>query len=256
MRVTVPKKNGQQMTPTNRQRLGEWVHWTGRLWSLPLITATFLLAAGPFLPLTLHPGRAFLLLSSPFAMALAIALVLAWRWEATGGWIALALGVVLLGWATFRSGHLALPPFVVLFWGPAILFLLSWSLHRPVGSQQLTEPGRDGASASRPKRQGFLAMPSSRLGWWALVIGTGFFLFMRLFWMQANNPGRDRSTFFSDPVNAGCLIGAFGSSIAGMVMAWVAIIWKRERSLLLVPLLLLGVFTLLWAIALMSGANA
>lgn len=107
---------------------------------------------------------------------------------------------------------------------------------------------------TKPRR--FLALPRTELGWWALLIGTGFFLFMRLFWMQSGSPGRDRSTFFSDPINAGCLIGAFGSPIVGMILALVAIIWKRERSALLVPLLLLGLFALLWALAVLSGANA
>ena len=41
-----------------------------------------------------------------------------------------------------------------------------------------------------------------------------------------------------------------------MTVAFVAIIWKRERSLLLVPLLLLGLFALFWALAVLSGANA
>ena len=41
-----------------------------------------------------------------------------------------------------------------------------------------------------------------------------------------------------------------------MIVALVAIIWKRERSLLLVPLLLLGLYALVWAVAILSGANA
>ena len=107
---------------------------------------------------------------------------------------------------------------------------------------------------TNPRR--FFALPSTSLGWWALLIGTGFFVFMRLFWMQANSPGRDRSTFFSDPINACCLIGAFAFPIVGMIVAAVAMVWKRERSIFLVPLLLLGLFALLWAIAVALGANA
>jgi hypothetical protein len=80
-----------------------------------------------------------------------------------------------------------------------------------------------------------------------------FFVFMRLFWHQAVRPGRDRSTFFSDPINAACLIGALISPIAGSIVALVAIIWKRERSLLLVPVLLLGLFALLWTLGAVFG---
>jgi hypothetical protein len=38
-----------------------------------------------------------------------------------------------------------------------------------------------------------------------------------------------------------------------MILALVAIIWKRERSWMILPVLLLGVFALLWALAALSG---
>ena len=78
---------------------------------------------------------------------------------------------------------------------------------------------------------------------------------MRLFWLQAFRPGRDRSTFFSDPINAGCLIGAFGSPIVGMIVAWVAIIWKRERLAPSAGDLVPGPLALPWALAALGGGN-
>jgi hypothetical protein len=89
-----------------------------------------------------------------------------------------------------------------------------------------------------------------------LLIGAGFFVCMRLFWMQAYSPGRNHSTFFSDPITAACLIGAFGSAIVAMILALIALIGKRERSFFFIPLLLLGLFALLWALAVMLGENA
>ena len=246
------------MTTSNRQRLGGAVRWTARLWSLPLIAVTFLLAAGPFVPLPFNTaGKLFIgALSSLYAMVFAVAFVIAWRYEWVGGWVALASAVAFKVWFTVRSGHVPVSPFDLLLWLPAILFLFSSSVHGAIGKAETQAPDVE----SHPTRQGkprrFFALPRTSLGWWSLLIGTGFFLFMRSFWMQAHSPGRDRSTFFSDPINAGCLIGALGSVIVAMLVALVAIAWKRERSLLLVPLLLLGLYALVWALALLSGANA
>ena len=131
--------------------------------------------------------------------------------------------------------------FDLLFFIPAILFVIaSWS---PTTVE----------TAPTVKPQRFFGLPRSSLAWASILIATGFFVFMRLFWMQAGSPGRDRSTFFSDPINAGCLIGAFGAPIVGMVLTLVAIIWKRERSWMLIPVILLGVFSLLWALGILFG---
>ena len=246
------------MTASNRQRIGELVRWTARLWSFPIIAMIFLLAAGPFVPRPFNPAGAFALsaLSSLDAMVFAVALVIAWRYESVGGWIALVSAAGFKVWFTIRWGRLPLGLFDLLLWPPAILFLLSSFFHGTVGAAQTQEPSADGNPATRTKPRRFLALPRTNLGWWSLLIGTGFFLFLRLFWMQAGAPGRDRSTFFSDPINASCLIGAFASPMVGMILALVAIVWKRERSLLLLPLLLLGLLALLWALAVLSGANA
>ena len=246
------------MTASNRQRVGELVRWTARLWSLPLIAVTFLLAAGPFVPLPFNiAGRLFIgALSSLYAMGFAVAFVVAWRYESVGGWIALGSAVAFKVGFTIRWGHPPVSPFDLLLWLPAILFLLSSFLHGAIGKAQTPELGVGGGSAAQTKPRRLFALPRTSLGWWSLLIGTGFFLCMRLFWMQAGTPGRNRSTFFSDPIDACCLIGALGLPIVGMVVALVAIIWKRERSLLLVPLLLLGLYALVWAVAILSGANA
>jgi len=43
--------------------------------------------------------------------------------------------------------------------------------------------------------------------------------------------------------------------IVGLILAFVALIWKRERSLLLVPVILLGLVALLFAVAAVGGGN-
>jgi hypothetical protein len=218
---------------------------------------TFYLAAWSFFPGHLNiAGNPFLgVLGTPYAMALAVAYVAAWHWERGGGWIALACAVAFKVWFTIRWGQLAAGVFDLLYLGPAILFLLASSLSGTIGTVAMPEPTVAGTQTPPKKPRRFFALPRTSLGWWSILIATGFFVFMRLFWMQAGSPGRDRSTFFSDPINAGCLIGAFGSPIAGMIVALVAIIWKRERSLLLVPAILLGLLALPFALAALGGGN-
>lgn len=240
------------MTTSIRETVGELVRWTARLWSLPVIAVTFLLAAGPFVPgISKIGGNAFMFhMSSLYSMVFAVAFVVAWRWESVGGWIALVSAVAFKVWFTIRSGHLPMSPFDLLVWPPAILFLLSSVVH---GSR--TQESESDRQVPQKGTRRFLALPRTNLGWWSVLIATGFFVFMRLFWMQALRPGRDRGTFFSDPVNACCLIGAFGSPIIGAIVALVAIIWKGERSLLIVPVILLGLFALPWVLAALFGGN-
>lgn len=246
------------MTTSANPRVGELVRWAARLWSIPLIAVTFLLAAGPLNPLPFkNTGNLFVGgLSSFDAMAFAVAFVIAWRYESVGSWIALVSAVAFKALFTVRSGHLPFGLFDLVLLPPAILFLVSSFLHGGAGNAHAQEPTPGHEPELPSPRRRFFALPRTALGWWSLIIGTGFFVFMRLFWMQAFSPGRDRSKFFSDPLNAACLIGAFASPILGMLLALLAIIWKHERSLLLVPLLLFGVFALVWAIAVLSGANA
>jgi len=242
------------MTTASDHRVGEVIRWTARLWSFPLIAMTFLLALGPFIRL---PSIGVVgALSSLYAMAVAVAFVVAWHHESVGGWIALTSALVFKVWFTIRMGHFPVGPFDLVLLLPAILFLFSASLHGASTKARMQDPKVDGSQTQTPMSNRFFALPTTRLGWSSLLIGSGCFVFMRLFWMQAYSPDRDRSTFFSDPVNAACLIGAFAFPIVGMILALVAIVWKRERSIFLAPLLLLGLFALLWAIAVGSGANA
>ena len=105
------------------------------------------------------------------------------------------------------------------------------------------------APAKAPR---FLGLPRTRFGWSSIVLAAAFFVFFWLFWLQRNAP-RDRSTFFSDPINALLLISAVASAITGGVTAVAAIIRKRERSFLLLPTLLLGIFVLFFTVGELIG---
>ncbi len=118
---------------------------------------------------------------------------------------------------------------------------------------------RTQAAAMDEKQKGevyarrFFGLPRTALGWWSVWVAFGFFVFMTLFWQQAGQPGRNRSTFFSDPVNAACLIGAFGSALIAMLLAVTAMLWKRERSWVFIPVILSGLHALLWTLAALGG---
>jgi len=227
------------MPTLNRQAVGRIVRWTARLWTVPLIATTYLLAAQAFIsPRFRAPDRVVGLFATPFAMAFAVAFVIAWRWERIGGWLGLISEAAFHIWVAIRWRSPGIGLVDLLFLPPALLFLLAAALD---GKTQ--EPGG----------RRFFAVPRTDLGWVSILAATGFFVFLRLFWMQAFSPGRNRSTFFSDPINAACLIGAFGTPIVGMILALVAIIWKHERSWMLSPVILLGVFGLLWALAAAFG---
>ena len=154
------------MTATNRQRVGELVRWIARLWSFPLIALTFLLAVKVFIPVPLDIARnPFLgVLSSLYAMALAVAFVVAWHWERVGGWIALGSAVAFTVWFTIRLGHPALSLFDLLLWLPAILFLLSSSLHGAISKLETPAPNVEGGQTQPTKPRRFFALPRTEPG--------------------------------------------------------------------------------------------
>ena len=96
--------------------------------------------------------------------------------------------------------------------------------------------------------------PSTRLGWWSIGLALGFFVFISLFVLQEFRPGRDRSTFFSDPVNAFTLLGAAACAITAGVTGALGIFWKRERSLLVFAALFLGALALFFTIGELGAA--
>jgi hypothetical protein len=64
--------------------------------------------------------------------------------------------------------------------------------------------------------------------------------------------GRDRSTFFSDPIMAFALIGTAATAIVGGLAATISL-FRRERSLLLLPVLVWGGLVLIFTLGELGG---
>src|SRR5438552_1618433 len=99
-----------------------------------------------------------------------------------------------------------------------------------------------------------LRNPLTRLGRLSLVLFAAFFVIL---WALLDSKERslslDRSTFFADPVSAVFLIAAAASAIGAAVVALVAVIFQRERSIAILPVLLLGAFTLVFVVGELLG---
>jgi len=89
-----------------------------------------------------------------------------------------------------------------------------------------------------------LDWPSTRLGWWSLGFLIGFFVFFSLFFLLVDSGQRGGETFFSNPWLAMSMLIAASSAILGGITAVVAVFGRRERSLLSILALLIGLFVL------------
>jgi len=225
------------------------IHWAARLWSIPALCLGFVIAIGP-LAFATNRWNGLAFLNSISGIIFVAALVVAWRHELGGGLVALFALLVWTIWITL----LANLPFATesfLVWPPAILFVLA-AFFDAVEPAPTTLTTAETESAKTTKTCGVLTVPHTKLGWYALGLTACSLVFMRLFWMQAGIP-RDRSTFFSDPVNAICLIGIFACPLVGSVLAFIDILRKRERSWTLIPVIVLGPVALLWILAALFG---
>lgn len=97
-----------------------------------------------------------------------------------------------------------------------------------------------------------LAYPSTGLGWWSVALAVLFFVFLKLVFVWGEQPGHDRSTFFSDPVAAITLIGTAVSGIAAGALAAVAV-FKQERSIIVFLAIALGLFVLYFSLGELAG---
>ena len=94
--------------------------------------------------------------------------------------------------------------------------------------------------AARPLWRRILGLPSTRLGWASLWLLGGFLVFYALFQILVASGQRGGETFFSNPWLALSILIAAGSAIAAGAAAIVAILWRQERSILMVLSLMLG----------------
>ena len=107
--------------------------------------------------------------------------------------------------------------------------------------------------SNRTPRPKLLGLPRSGLGWSSIWLALAFFVIMWLFRLYASTSTRYRPTFFSDPLNALLLITASLAGISSGVTALLALIFKRERSLLLVLMVIFGALVALFTLSELVG---
>jgi hypothetical protein len=96
----------------------------------------------------------------------------------------------------------------------------------------------------------FVGLPRSRPGLWSISLAFAFVVLFVLWWLYVGRwRPMPRPTFFSDPLHACLLLGAAAASIAGAFAGVLALVAKRERSILIVVSIVLGAFVLLLTIA-------
>jgi len=84
------------------------------------------------------------------------------------------------------------------------------------------------------------------------VLSLGF-LWSVFWWGEwGEQHGRDRSRFLSDPIMAFTLIGTATTAIAGGLAAAISL-FRRERSLLLLPVLAWGTLVLIFTLGEQGG---
>lgn len=109
-----------------------------------------------------------------------------------------------------------------------------------------------GPKGGRPLWRRLFGWPATALGRTATglaVLSLGFL--WSVFWW-GEHTSRNHSTFFSDPIMAFTLIGTAATAIAGGLAAAISL-FRRERSLLLLPVLLWGAFVLFFALGELGG---
>ena len=105
----------------------------------------------------------------------------------------------------------------------------------------------------RDNRPAFLGPPRTRAGWLSVGLAGGFFALFAAWLAYSNATPVARPTFFSDPIHAVLLLAAVASAESGLIVGVVTVLRGRERSLALLPGLLLGVVVLLLTIGEIRG---
>jgi len=90
--------------------------------------------------------------------------------------------------------------------------------------------------------------PSTRWGWWSIGLEIAFLVILAIRFTLIASGQEGGRTFFSNPSLAFSLLAAVVAAVAGGVIAFGAMIWKGERSLLVLIALLLGLYVLFFAV--------
>jgi len=115
--------------------------------------------------------------------------------------------------------------------------------------------GSLGLKGGPPWWRSLFGWPATPLGWSAAalaVLSLGFLWSVFRWGEWGAQHGRDRSTFFSDPTMAFTLIGTAATAISGGLAAAISL-FRRERSLLLLPVLVWGALVLVFTLGELGG---
>jgi hypothetical protein len=111
----------------------------------------------------------------------------------------------------------------------------------------------NGRPALPGRKPAFLGWPRTRAGWWSIGLAFGFFPLFAAWLAYVRATPRPRPTFFSDPVHAAILLASVASAVCGLIIGLITLARGRERSLAILPALLIGLIVLLLTFA-ESGA--
>ncbi len=103
------------------------------------------------------------------------------------------------------------------------------------------------------RRPSFVGMPRTWLGWSSIGLAITFLVLFVLWLLYVQATPMARPTFFSDPLHAVLILGAAAAAITGAIVGVLALVAKRERSLIILLSVLLGAFVLYWTIAELMG---
>lgn len=109
------------------------------------------------------------------------------------------------------------------------------------------------AANTLSRKPAFLGLPRTRAGWWSIGLAFGFVVLFAAWFAYIKGIRKDRPTFFSDPVHVILLLSSVASAVSGLVVGVVAVARRRERSLAILPGLLLGLLVLFWAFVELTG---
>lgn len=96
-------------------------------------------------------------------------------------------------------------------------------------------------------------MPRSRPGVWSVMFGVGFVLMETVFFMLVAAGQRGGATFWSNPLLSLPTVAAAVCGLAAGIGALTALTFRRDRAVVLVLPLLLGLFVLVFTIGELGG---
>jgi hypothetical protein len=104
-----------------------------------------------------------------------------------------------------------------------------------------------------PTWERICAWPETVAGKWSLLLDVGFVMALAVAFVLTRLGLGGGGTFFSNPWLAGMLLASAAAAEAGGLVALLAIVWRRERSFLMLVPLLFGGFVLLFVLGEIAG---